>query len=87
MGPIAKSLARGGRPNLVGIAAKLKPQVIVVDIGMPLFNGLEAGVRVKQVLPAVKLIFVTMNEDPDLAAEAFRRGASGYLLKTSAGRN
>src|SRR5580692_4549306 len=67
---------------LVRIAATLKPQVIIIDIGMPLLNGLDAGYQVKQLLPSVKLVFLTMNTDPVLAAEAFRRGASGYLLKT-----
>ena len=62
----------------------LKPDVLVVDIGMPLLNGLEAGRRLKEMLPSVKLIFLTMNEDSDLAAEAMRSGASAYLLKSSA---
>jgi len=65
-------------------ALSLKPDVIVLDIGMPLLNGLEAGRQIKQLLPATKLVFLTMNEDSDLAAEAFRAGASGYLLKRSA---
>jgi DNA-binding NarL/FixJ family response regulator len=69
---------------LVRIAAALKPQVIILDIGMPLLNGLEAGQQIKQLLPSVRLVFLTMNQDEDLAAEAFRRGASGYLLKTDA---
>jgi DNA-binding NarL/FixJ family response regulator len=69
---------------LVRVAANLKPQVIIIDIGMPLLNGLDAGCQVKQILPQVKLVFLTMNTDPALAAEAFRRGASGYLLKTCA---
>ena len=69
---------------LVRIAANLKPQLIIIDIGMPLLNGLDAGCQVKQILPSVKLVFLTMNTDPALAAEAIRRGASGYLLKTCA---
>jgi DNA-binding NarL/FixJ family response regulator len=69
---------------LVRVAATLKPQVIIIDIGMPLLNGLDAGYQVKQLLCSVKLVFLTMNTDPALAAEAFRRGASGYLLKTCA---
>jgi DNA-binding NarL/FixJ family response regulator len=67
---------------LLDVAAALKPDVIVLDIGMPLLNGLEAGRQLKSKMPSVKLIFLTMHEDPDLAAEAFRSGASGYLLKT-----
>jgi len=69
---------------LVRVAANLKPQVIIVDIGMPMLNGLDAGYQVKQLLDSVKLVFLTMNTDPALAAEAVRRGASGYLLKTCA---
>jgi len=70
---------------LLETAQELKPDVVIVDIGMPLMNGLEAGVRLKELMPNVKLIFLTMNEDPDLAVEAMRSGASAYLLKSSAG--
>jgi DNA-binding NarL/FixJ family response regulator len=70
--------------SLLETAPQLNPDVIVVDIGMPLMNGLEAGLRVKEKLPTVKLVFLTMNEDPDLAMEAMRSGASAYLLKSSA---
>lgn len=69
---------------LVRAAAEVKPDVIVVDVSMPLLNGLDAGQQVKENCPAVKLVFLTMNSDIELAAEAFRRGASGYLLKTCA---
>lgn len=70
---------------LVEGAPDLKPNVIVLDIGMPTMNGLSAGERLKQAMPNVKLIYLTMNNDLDLAAEAFRLGATAYLLKTSAG--
>jgi DNA-binding NarL/FixJ family response regulator len=70
---------------LVAAAEQLKPDVVVLDISMPLLNGLEAGRQIKHRLPDVKLVFLTMNEEPDVAAEAFRSGASGYLLKRSAG--
>ena len=69
---------------LVRAAGELKPDVIVVDIAMPILNGLDAGRQVKELLPAVKLVYLTMNPDVEVAAEAFRRGASGYLLKTCA---
>jgi DNA-binding NarL/FixJ family response regulator len=69
---------------LVDAAEKLKPEVIVLDIAMPQLNGLDAARKIKQSLRDVKLVFVTMNEDGDLAAEAFRSGASAYLLKRSA---
>src|SRR5271163_2801280 len=69
---------------LIRSAGELKPDVIVLDIAMPVLNGLDAGQQVREVLPAVKLVFLTMNPDVEVAAEAFRRGASGYLLKTCA---
>ena len=47
-------------------------------------NGFDAGEKLKKVLPDVKLVFLTVNEDPDMVTEAFRIGASGYLLKSSA---
>jgi DNA-binding NarL/FixJ family response regulator len=69
---------------LVRVASTLRPQLIVVDVAMPLLNGLDAGQQLKQLQPSVKLVYLTMNQDADLAAEAFRRGASAYLLKTCA---
>ncbi|MCZ6485838.1 MAG: response regulator transcription factor [Acidobacteria bacterium] len=65
-------------------APRLKPDIVVLDISMPKLNGLEAGEQLKKIMPDVKLIFLTIHEDPDLAVEAFRLGASGYLLKGSA---
>ena len=69
---------------LVAAAEELKPDVIVLDISMPLLNGVEAARQIKQRHKNVRLVFLTMNEDADLAAEAFRAGASAYLLKRSA---
>jgi DNA-binding NarL/FixJ family response regulator len=69
---------------LVEGAQALHPDVVVLDIGMPVMNGLIAGERLKKELPAVKLLYLTMNPDPDLAAEAFKLGATAYLLKSSA---
>jgi DNA-binding NarL/FixJ family response regulator len=69
---------------LLSEAARLKPDVVVVDIAMPLLNGLDAGRQLKSERRSVKLIYLTMNREPELAAEAFRLGASGYVLKTSA---
>lgn len=71
--------------TLLDSAISLKPDVIVLDVAMPLMNGLEAGLQLKEKMPGVKLVFLTMNEDPELAVEAMRAGASGYLLKKSAG--
>src|SRR6266851_5278929 len=69
---------------LVRAAGELRPDVVVIDIAMPILNGLDAGRQLKEMLPAIKLIYLTMNPDVEVAAEAFRRGASGYLLKTCA---
>jgi DNA-binding NarL/FixJ family response regulator len=71
--------------ELMEKAPMLKPDVIILDIGMPYLNGLVAGQRLKQMMPRTKIIYVTMNEDGDLASEALRGGASAYLLKSSAG--
>ena len=69
---------------LVRAVAEFRPHLVIVDVAMPLLNGLDAAQQAKELVPSVKLIFLTMNHDADLAAEAFRRGASGYLLKTCA---
>jgi DNA-binding NarL/FixJ family response regulator len=68
---------------LVAAAERLNPDLIVLDISMPILNGLEAARQIKRTQRQIKLVFLTMNEDADLAAEAFRSGASGYLLKRS----
>jgi DNA-binding NarL/FixJ family response regulator len=70
--------------TLIQTAQKLRPDAILVDIGMPFLNGFEAGRRIKRLLPSTHVIYVTINADPDLVIEAFRQGASGYLTKTAA---
>jgi DNA-binding NarL/FixJ family response regulator len=65
-------------------AKALHPDVVVLDVGMPLLNGFEAARRLEQTLPTVKVVFLTVHDDPLLAIQALRDGASGYLLKTSA---
>ena len=72
-----------GRQLLIE-APKLKPDVIVLDIGMPSLNGLVAAERLKPLLPNVKFVFLTMNQDPNLASAALNLGAVGYVLKHSA---
>jgi DNA-binding NarL/FixJ family response regulator len=69
---------------LLQAADELRPDLVVVDIGMPLLNGLDAGEQLKAAQPDVKVIYLTQNREPRLAMEAFRRKASGYLLKDSA---
>jgi DNA-binding NarL/FixJ family response regulator len=70
---------------LLDAALTLKPDVIVADISMPLLNGLDAARHLKRDGSTAKIIFLTMHSEAQLAAEAFRAGASGYLLKSSAG--
>jgi DNA-binding NarL/FixJ family response regulator len=69
---------------LLKVAGELQPDVAVVDIGMPLLNGLDAGEQLKALHPDIKVIYLTQNREPRYAVEAFRRKASGYLLKDSA---
>lgn len=71
--------------SLLDQVTDLRPDIVVLDIGMPLMNGLSAGEHVKKILPKTKLIFLTADEDLETAAEAFQVGASGYVLKASAG--
>ena len=67
--------------TLLEAARQLQPDVVVLDIGMPQLNGLDAGLQIKKSMPAIKLIFLTMNLDPYLVRQAIRIGASGFLLK------
>ncbi len=76
--------ATDGR-KLLRLAEELKPDLALLDLNMPLLNGLDAGGRLKELLPAIKIVVLTMNEDPEIAAEALGKWASGYLLKKSAG--
>src|SRR6201997_142055 len=69
---------------LLQLASELKPEIVILDIAMPQLNGLDAGDQIKRLLPTTKLIFLTMNMSPEVAAEAFRRGASGYVVTSSA---
>ncbi len=69
---------------LVSAARELAPDVILLDVALPLFDGLDAGRRIKALQPYVKLVYLTMIEDPHIVADAFRAGASAYVLKRSA---
>lgn len=70
--------------SLVEQAAKLRPQVLIIDIAMPLLNGFDAAKRVLEQSPSVKVVFLTMQEDPRLAAAALKLGPIGFVLKHSA---
>jgi DNA-binding NarL/FixJ family response regulator len=65
-------------------AAQLQPDVILLDLSMPILNGFEAGERLKKLVPRAKLIVLTMTEDTEVAADVLRSWASGFLLKKSA---
>jgi DNA-binding NarL/FixJ family response regulator len=69
---------------LLEAAATLRPDAVILDIAMPNLNGLDAGELLKRKMPAIRLIYLTMTFSAEIAAEAFRRGASGYVLKQSA---
>ena len=70
---------------LLEVAPKLKPDIITMDISMPWLNGLDAARRLKKEMPDVKIIFLTMHADVAYVREAFAAGASGFLMKRSAG--
>jgi DNA-binding NarL/FixJ family response regulator len=76
--------AEDGR-TLIRMAQELEPDLVTLDISMPQLNGVDAAKKLKKILPRTKLIFVTMHADPAYVNEAFKAGASGYLLKRSAG--
>lgn len=69
---------------LLAAAVELKPDIVLLDISMPLLNGVEAARMLRKTLPATKLIFVTMHADATYVTGAFRAGASGYVLKRCA---
>jgi DNA-binding NarL/FixJ family response regulator len=77
------AIVNNGRA-LLQVAPQLRPEVVIVDIAMPQLNGLDAGEQLKRLDPSTRLVYMTMNTDPEVAAEAFRRGAAGYVLKNSA---
>ena len=77
-------VAEDGR-TLLRMAQELQPEIVTLDISMPQLNGVDAARKLKKILPRTKLIFVTMHADPAYVNEAFKAGASGYLLKRSAG--
>lgn len=74
----------GDGQALLASARTLKPDVILLDISMPLLNGIDAAQQLRKILPSAKLIFLTMHGDTEYVTEAFRAGAVGYLLKRAA---
>lgn len=77
-------IVHDGRALLAAVE-ELKPEIVVADISMPLLNGVDAVRQIKSSRPETKVVMLTMHADVQLAVEAFRAGASGYVLKSSAG--
>jgi DNA-binding NarL/FixJ family response regulator len=74
----------GDGGSLVEAALNLRPDLIVVDIGMPILNGIDATRQIRKEWPAAKILFLTMHANPMYLKEAMRAGGSGYVLKSSA---
>ena len=93
MAECLRSLLEGKGHDVVGVvsdgrallaaAQELRPDVVIADVSMPLMNGFDAAVRLKQLLPKVKIILLTMRDDPNLAAAVLSLGPLGYVLKQS----
>jgi DNA-binding NarL/FixJ family response regulator len=71
--------------SLVTEAIRLKPDLIILDVGMPLLNGLDAARRIREQLPSIRLVFLTMQKNAHLAAAALELGYTGFVLKSAAG--
>ncbi len=70
--------------ELIKVVKETKPDVVVSDISMPVLNGFDAGIKLLKIMPDLKIIFLTVTDDPDMVADVIRAGAKGYLLKSSA---
>jgi DNA-binding NarL/FixJ family response regulator len=77
------ALVHDGR-NLIEAVQNAHPDVVLLDINMPVLNGLHAGERVKRSFPKIKIIYVTVANDPEMVSESLARGGDGYVLKTAA---
>jgi DNA-binding NarL/FixJ family response regulator len=69
--------------SFLGDAPRLRPDVAILDVSMSSMNGLDAARELQRLVPDTRIIFLTMNEDPEVGAEAFRAGGAAYLLKRS----
>lgn len=74
----------GDGRELIKVVKEQKPDVVVTDLSMPILNGLDAGIKLLKLMPDLKIIFLTVSDDPDMVADVIRAGAKGYLLKSSA---
>lgn len=73
-------------PEAVEKAKELQPDLILLDIGLPSLNGIEVARRIRDISPTSKILFVSENRSPDVAEEALRTGAGGYVVKSGAAR-
>ena len=73
-------------PEAIQKSEELQPDLILLDIGLPTLNGMEAARRIRKVCPNSKILFVTENRSPEIAEEALRTGAAGYVVKSDAAR-
>lgn len=78
--------AADGRQAVL-LAAKLRPDIVIIDIGMPQLNGLDATRQIAHADPNVKVLILTMHESEQIVREVLAAGARGYLLKSDAGRD
>lgn len=65
----------------VEATARLRPDVVVLDLAMPGMGGIDACHQIRQTFPQIKVVILTANNDPELKQEAFRCGASAFVLK------
>lgn len=68
------------------LCSQLKPDIVLLDIGMPLLNGIDAAIQIRKDSPSAKVVFVTQDDDADIKNAALATGAEGYLLKANAVR-
>lgn len=75
--------ATDGR-ELIKVVREQKPEVVVTDLSMPMLNGLDAAIKLLKIMPDLKIVVLTVSDDPDTVADVMRSGVKGYLLKSSA---
>ena len=80
---VVTGMVTDGR-SLITEAIRVKPDIIIVDVGMPLLNGLDAARRIRALIPSIRLVFLTMQEDANLAAAVIELGHTAFVLKHSA---
>lgn len=71
-------------PEAIDKAKELQPDLVLLDIGLPTLNGIETARRIREVSPKTKVLFVSENRSPDIAEEALKTGAGGYVVKSDA---